>query len=245
MRLVDNLHAYIWTGRGNNCNSYLLANVLSGARSHVLIDPGHVTNELNERCLDHLLSSMERDGIEAGDIGLIINTHSHPDHCEANQALIEMTRAKEKAAGLQRARIALHQDEADYQKAVGEWFGRMFGREIKFEPDLYLKEGELDLGGLKLEVLLSPGHSPGSICLYWRDMEVLITGDVVFFGSVGRTDFPGGDGELLKKSIERLSQLEVEYLLPGHSTEFGSIISGKDKVKQNFDFIKMNYFPYL
>jgi len=67
----------------------------------------------------------------------------------------------------------------------------------------------------------------------------LISGDVVFAGSIGRTDFPGGSPSLLRKSIDELSQLDVEYLVPGHSTEMGSIISGKDKVKRNFYTVKM------
>jgi len=60
-----------------------------------------------------------------------------------------------------------------------------------------------------------------------------------------RTDLPGGDGKLLKDSIERMSELDIEYILPGHSTQFGSIIKGTDKIAKNFTFIKMNYFPML
>ena len=248
MRLLDNLYCYIWRGRGNNCHSYLFADVLGGDRPHVLIDPGHVVNELNERCLDHLLSTMEREGLKAEDIGLIINTHSHPDHCEANETVVERSKAKAGASSPKRALIAIHEDEAEYQRAVGALLARVLGREAKFEADFYLKEGQLNLGQerrINLDILHTPGHSPGSISLYWPDNRVLITGDVVFFGSVGRTDIPGGDGELLKQSIERLSKLDVEYLLPGHSTELGSIIRGKEKVKQNFDFIITNYFPLL
>jgi glyoxylase-like metal-dependent hydrolase (beta-lactamase superfamily II) len=191
---------------------------------------------------------LERDGLKAEDIGLIINTHSHPDHCEANEALVERSKAKAGANSAKRALITIHEDEAEYQRAMGALFAKMLGREVKFEADFYLKEGQLNLGQesrINLEILHTPGHSPGSISLYWPDNGVLITGDVVFFGSVGRTDIPGGDGELLKQSIERLSELDVEYLLPGHSTEFGSIIRGKEEVKQNFDFIIANYFPLL
>lgn len=248
MRLLDNLYCYIWKGRGNNCNSYLFTHVLRGDRPHVLIDPGHVVNELNERCLERLLSAMERDDIKPEDIGLIINTHTHPDHCEANQALVERSRAKPGTSGAKRALIAIHEEEAEYQRAMSKLLASMLGREVKFEPDFYLKEGNLNLGKegrLNFEVLHTPGHSPGSISLYWPDNAVLITGDVVFPRSVGRTDMPGGNGGLLKESIERLSQLDIEYLLPGHGTQFGSIIRGREKVRQNFAFIKINYFPYL
>jgi metal-dependent hydrolase (beta-lactamase superfamily II) len=62
---------------------------------------------------------------------------------------------------------------------------------------------------------------------------------------VGRTDIPGGDRKLLKESIERLSQLDVEYLLPGHSTEFGAVIEGREKVRQNFTHVRLKYFSFL
>ena len=62
---------------------------------------------------------------------------------------------------------------------------------------------------------------------------------MVFAGSVGRTDFPGGSPSLLRKSIDELSQLDVEYVVPGHSTDSGGIIAGKDKVRRNFYTVKM------
>jgi glyoxylase-like metal-dependent hydrolase (beta-lactamase superfamily II) len=246
MKLLENLYCYIWQGRGNNSNSYLFAHVLRGDRPHVLIDPGHVVNELQERCLDNLLGSIGRDGLQPEDIGLIINTHSHPDHCEANQSLVERSRAR--TGKPKQTLIALHQDEEGYRRAWGGMMARMLGRGVAFEPNFYLKEGDLNLGKekrLNLKVLHTPGHSPGSISLYWPDNRVLITGDVLFYGGVGRTDLSGGDGKLLRQSIERLSELDIEYLLPGHSTELGSIIKGSDKVRQNFAFVRLNYFPML
>ncbi len=244
MRLLENLYCYIWPGRGNNCNSYLFAHVLRGNRPHILIDPGQTVSELNERCLDQLLSALGRDGLKPEEIGLIINTHAHPDHCEANRSLVEMSKAK---AGNQTL-IALHEDEEKYRRVMMEYMTKMLGRQVAFEPNFYLKEGDLSLGKeskLSLKVLHTPGHSPGSISLYWADNRLLITGDVLFYGGIGRTDLPGGDGKLLKRSIERLSELDVEYLLPGHSTQFGAIIKGQDKVKQNFASVRLNYFPLL
>jgi len=245
MRLVDNIYAYLWKGRGNNCHSYLFSDVLRGKRPHVLVDPGHVVNGLSEKCLDKLTSSMLRDDIAPGGIGLIINTHSHPDHCEANQALAQMN--SESGAGGDQALIAIDRTEDDYRRAIAENMSRMMGLAVDFEPDFYLQEGELSLGRgdekLNLQIIRAPGHSPGSICIYSPKNKVLITGDVIFNGSVGRTDLPGGDSRALKQSIEKLSELDVEYLLPGHSTNYGDIIRGKNNVVQNFAFIRMNYFP--
>jgi hydroxyacylglutathione hydrolase len=247
MRLIDNLFCYFWTGRGNNCHSYLFSDVLRGARPHLLIDSGHVLNESREKCLDKLTAAVVKDGIKPEEIGLIINSHSHIDHCEANQALAQMGN-KGKTDG-DRGLIAITKTEDEYRKTDGEKLHRMLGVKLEFEPDFYLEEGDLNLGQgdkqLNLQVICTPGHSPGSISIYWPQNKVLITGDVVFNGSIGRTDFPGGDGKVLKQSIEKLSQLDVEYLLPGHDTEYGNIIKGKDKVARNFTFIRLNYFPML
>lgn len=248
MKLIENLHCYIWEGRGNNCHSYLFADVLRGERPHILIDPGHIANEMKEQCWEQLLRSLHKDGFSPENVGLVINTHSHIDHCEANQMVVEKSGAKAGKSKARQALIALHQEEDAYRQTIGQKLGELWGRRAEFEPNFYLQEGELRLGKedkLILNVLHTPGHSPGSLCLYWAKGKVLITGDLLFSGSTGRTDLPGGNGLLLKQSIEKISQLEVEYLLPGHSTEYGSILQGKEKVSQNFAFIKMNFFPLL
>ena len=245
MKLLENLYCYIWTGRGNNCNTYLFADLLRADRPHVIIDPGTVVNELGERCLERLLESMAGDGLQPEDIGLIINTHAHYDHFGASQALVGRARAR--PGKPQQPLVTLYEGEAGYLQAATEYMAGMPGADMAFEPSFYLREGELKLGkenSVSLQVIHTPGHTPGSISLYWADKKVLITGDLIFYGGVGRTDF-GGDGGQLKRSIERLSALDVEYLLPGHSTELGSIIKGADKVRQNFAAIRLNYFPML
>ncbi len=246
MLLLDNLHCYIWNGRGNNCNSYLFSDVLRGDRPHVLIDPGQVVNEMGERCLDTLLAGMSRDGIAPEDIGLIINTHGHYDHFGATQTLVERSRSK---GGKPKQTLnTIYEGEQDYLKAVHEYMARFPGQKpMSIQPTFYLKEGELNLGKdnkLSLTIIHTPGHTPGSISIYWPEGKALFTGDLLFAGGVGRTDF-GGDGRQLKASIERLSALDVEYLLPGHSTEMGAIIKGRDKVRQNFAMVKLDYFPVL
>jgi hydroxyacylglutathione hydrolase len=107
----------------------------------------------------------------------------------------------------------------------------------EYRVDFYLKEGDLQLGKHEFQVLETPGHSPGSLCLYWPRHRVLISGDVVFMQSVGRVDLPGGDAPTLKKSIERLGELPVELLIPGH----GSAIPGSQRVRSNFEFVKGAY----
>jgi len=92
-----------------------------------------------------------------------------------------------------------------------------------------------------MQVFLTPGHSPGSICLYWPTQRALFSGDLVFKEGLGRTDLPGGDGAKIKESIKRMSQLDVELLLAGH----GEIVFGAQEVKSNFDQIEDFWFRYV
>ncbi len=221
MKLVSNLYAYVWRGSDNNCNSYLLADVLNDRR-HLLIDPGHITTpSYRERGLDTLARNMETDGLSMQAIGLIILTHAHSDHCEAAKAIRNQKNAL----------VALHQaDEQIYA---------MTGAKV----DLYLEEGDLVLSGEKpvtLNVYHVPGHSPGHVALYWPEQKVLIAGDVIFYRSTGRVDLPGGSAQALKQSIQRLSELDIEYLLCGHPYGHPGIVKGREQVRENFDFIKRN-----
>jgi len=233
IRLGENFYSYVWLGRGNNCNTSLLAGTLRGKKPHVLVDPGQLRNEFGEPCFDSLTQAMKNDGINMEDIGLVIATHSHPDHVDATDLVVKRSGAL----------LTLSREEEEfYQEVRSKYLGALSLKMIETSPYFYLQEGDLSLGAkdkLAIKVLFTPGHSPGSLCLYLEDEKILISGDVVFFGSVGRTDFPGGSSSLLKKSIEKLSQLDVEHLVPGHNTELGSIVSGKDKVERNFQMVKM------
>jgi glyoxylase-like metal-dependent hydrolase (beta-lactamase superfamily II) len=247
MRLLENLFGYIWSGRGNNCNTYIFSHALRGDRPHVLIDPGQTVSEIGEPCLDILLGAMSKDGLKPEDIGLIINTHGHYDHFGATQALVERSRTKPGKPA--QTLSTIYEGEQDYLNLVKEYMAKMPGQKpIPFEPTFYLKEGELHLGTdgskVNLQVIHTPGHTPGSISIYWPDQKVLFTGDLLFYGGVGRTDF-GGSGKQLKQSIERISELDIHLLLPGHSTELGAVIKGENNIKQNFASIKLNYFPVL
>ena len=242
-KLAENLYCYIWQGRGNNCNTCFYTNVLRGERPHVIIDPGSIVNELGEPCFNSLELTMKRDGFKIEDIGLVINTHIHTDHCEATEAIVEKSRQKNKKDKAIQSLIALSREEEEYRRTVGEKLLGMLGSKApQFEPFIYLTEGDLSLGKerkINLQILHTPGHSPGSISIYWPDGKVLIPGDVIFYGSVGRTDFPGGSITTLKQSIDKLSKLDIEYLIPGHNTEYGSTIEGKEKVKRNFQAVRV------
>jgi len=221
MKLDPDLYAYPWKSmQENNCNSFVI-----GGDFPVLIDPGH------EHLAKGLLTQMEKDGNPMESLRLVMITHVHPDHFEA-------ARIFSKAGVL----LAMHPQEEAFFKEIGGDFFRAFGLDVpEFKIDFHLQEGDLKLGSKTFQVIHTPGHSPGSITLYWPEKKALFTGDVVFPMGVGRTDFPGGDGALLRKSIERLAQLDVEWLLSGH----GEVLKGKRNIQRNFSYIKSNYFDYL
>lgn len=221
MKLDSDLYAYPWVSmQENNCNSYLI-----GGDVPVLIDPGH------QHLVKNLINQMEKDKNRFEDIRLIFATHVHPDHFEATQTFAR--------AGVL---LALHPEEEKFMKEAGGEFYRGFGMEMpEIKVDFFLKEGELKLGTKTLQVLHTPGHSPGSISLYWPQKKALFTGDVVFAMGVGRTDFPGGDGNLLRDSIERLARLDAEWLLSGH----GEVLKGKKNIQRNFSYVRTNFFEYL
>lgn len=221
MKLGEVLYAYPWNHpSANNANSYLIR-----AGQVVLVDPGHL------EYLNLVFQAMRLDGIHEDSIQGVIATHAHPDHLEAMEAFAQ--RPVWTAMGLR--------DEA-FMREVGADFYRMMGiSPPKLRLDFLLKEGELLLGGERFQVLETPGHSPGSICIYWPAQKALFTGDVVFEMGVGRTDFPGGDGKALVLSIERLASLDVEVLLPGH----GNPLVGRKRIERNFQAIRQMYYPYL
>lgn len=232
VKLTENFYFYSWRGGGNNCNSCLLCHALEGKKPHVLIDPGHLSDELGESCFDSLTRAMEQDGFPLGDIGLVVCTHCHPDHFEAVDAVVDKG-----------ALMTMSREEDKFLQGMGKMFFPTFSATLpQSRPAFYLEDGDLDLDGrskVAIETLLTPGHTPGSICLYLGEEKILVSGDVVFYASVGRTDFPGGSSAQLLQSIDRLSHLDVEYLAPGHSTGMGDVIRGKKDVEHNFQMVRM------
>ncbi|MBN2398663.1 MAG: MBL fold metallo-hydrolase [Deltaproteobacteria bacterium] len=222
MKLDTDIYVYEWTHPfENNCNSFFI-----GGNVRALIDPGLTA------FLPDLLKKMEGDGIDAGAIQYVINTHSHPDHFEASGAFNNDPRV----------RIGMHRDGIAFLNDVGGHMYGMFGLDApKVEIDMPLEEGPLSLGDEAFEILHTPGHSPGSISLYWPSRKALFPGDVIFDQNIGRTDFPGGDSALLKESILKLSRLDVDYFLPGHL----GIIAGNENVRRNFRFVIERILPYI
>ncbi len=247
MEIIKDVFAYVWQGQGNNANSYALRYHLDGAPKYLLIDPGHnviatpmrdprnrqVMMLHEEPGLETLVEHLKKDGIATGDIGLIINTHGHIDHCEAAFVL----------AGDYGIRVGLHREDRDVcRRGMGDMLRLAGAGKEEAEavgPDLFLQEGELLLGKpdpVRLQIIHTPGHSAGSISIYWPEKKTLIAGDVIFYRSTGRWDLPGGDIRLLKQSVSRLAELDCELLLTGHPYGHPGIIKGKKEVQTNFSF---------
>ena len=185
---------YVWSGSGFDSNVYLID-------GEVLVDTGmgdffpQIKNEI---------STM---GIDVANIRTIVNTHHHFDHTGGDKKFRDWLKAN----------IAIHSaDRAPLEH--GETLAESLGRSAKFiTADISLSDGDvIRTKQFNLEVIHTPGHTHGSICLYERKKRFLISGDTLFADGVGRTDLPGGSGDELRRSLERLSKLDVEYIFPGH-----------------------------
>ncbi len=187
-------------GVGYDSNVYLLED-----EDPIVVDTG--TGMFADATLEEMSKIVPLKRVER-----IVLTHSHYDHI-GGAAMIQ------KATG---GRIYLHEDEAlplragDTSLALEGMFGEKL-RQIDLEP---LKTGQkMKCGSSELEVLHSPGHSPGSIVLHDGGMKSAIVGDTVFCdGGVGRWDLPGGDLVKLRKSIKRLEDLGLRNMYPGHGS---------------------------
>ncbi len=169
-----------------------------GAAKALVVDPG----EEPER----ILAEIEQTGAE---VEAILITHCHFDHVGAVTPLAEATGAPVYCPELEVPVLA------DIMSFTMPGFGPYEG----YEADETVKGGEtLELAGLTLDVLFTPGHSPGHVTYSVRGEDAIFSGDVLFQGSVGRVDLPGGDGPTLLRSIQSLldSHSAETTVYPGH-----------------------------
>jgi len=172
------------------------------SKEAVLIDPG------SKKAVEEAREVVERKDLK---VKYIVNTHEHPDHIAANAwAKIEFPKAL----------LAIHPEGAKNLKFwVESELGLLAGAEYSPQPELLLKEGdELFLGDNVFKVFHTPGHSPGSLVLYFPSGNLAVVGDLIFKGSIGRYDLPGSSYQELKSSILKVLK-EIDHratIIPGH-----------------------------
>ncbi len=162
------------------------------SKTCALIDPASETSKI--------LDIVESEGFS---VSYVINTHSHADHCAGNASIMSRTVS----------RLLIHgRDAKSLNKIRNKIFARVLGGKPSPKPDVLLKhDNKIKIGhNTTLKVLHTPGHSPGSICLYGNGH--VFTGDTLFVGVIGRTDFPGGSHSQLIKSVH-----ESIYTLPDNT----------------------------
>ena len=169
--------------------------VIADEGEALVIDPGEVTEDL-ARCLREYR------------VETVVNTHGHCDHCGGNAQVLADTGA----------RLVIHEQDLPLLRSIQQQ-GAMFGAPCPAspEPDGFLQDGDvITAGPLELEVRFAPGHSPGHVVLVGDGL--VFTGDVLFAGSIGRTDLTGGNHQQLLESIRStlLSLPDETQVYSGH-----------------------------
>lgn len=170
-----------------------------GTSEALVIDPGDEP--------DRIINFIKENKLN---VKYILCTHAHFDHVGALPELKQETGAQ----------VAIHEAEKEIYEGARD-MALFFGYDINKlpEPDILLNENDyIRIGKMEFRVLHTPGHSPGGLCLYGNG--VVFTGDTVFAGSVGRTDFYGGSMDDLKNSFKKILSLPAyTKILPGHGPE--------------------------
>lgn len=199
-------------------NTYILYNEFNEC---LIIDPGCYFQEEKEELKEYISSNKLKPKY-------LLNTHCHLDHVFGNKFVAE-------TYGLN---LHLHEEEVEVLKfapASGLMYNMPFDNYTG--EFVFLKEGDgVSLGSDRLEVVFLPGHSPASIGFWCKEQQFIVSGDVLFRGSIGRTDLPGGSFETLERSIkEKLYVLpDVTTVFSGHGPETSI---GFEKANNPFVFI--------
>lgn len=178
------INVHYFTFNGFQENTYIL---YDETKECVIIDPGCYTNEEQQELSNYI----DHNGLKPVKL---LNTHCHIDHVLGNNFV-----AKKYKIGLE-----MHEKDLPTLHATPE-YGHLYGFNIDKspEPTVLLNEGDtVKFGNSELDVVFAPGHSAGHIVFIANKEKFIIGGDVLFYGSIGRTDLPGGDYDTLINSIK-------------------------------------------
>lgn len=184
-------------------NTYIL---YDETKECIIIDPG-CSNRSEQEDMVQFIKDEELKPVK------LLNTHCHIDHVFGNSFIAKKYNLK----------LEIHKEDLQTLHSlpqVSALYG--LGAEESIEPSNFLEEGDqVKFGNSVLDVIFTPGHSPGSICFISHADKFVVGGDVLFYGSIGRTDLPGGDHETLLTSIrEKLFKLEDDYIVfSGHGRD--------------------------
>lgn len=184
-------------------NTYVL---YDETKECVIIDPGCFETDEKKELTDFL----ERHQLQ---VKMLLNTHCHVDHVLGNYYLKEKFKTQ---LLIPAGEVPVLQSA----KILAPLYG--FHQYEEATPDGYLEEGDtITFGSHSLSVIFAPGHSPGHVVFYNEPNGILISGDVLFYNSIGRTDLPGGDHNTLLNSIrQKLFRLPDSIkVYPGHGPE--------------------------
>jgi hydroxyacylglutathione hydrolase len=197
------------------CNCIVLGDSVSGEA--IVVDPGDEAAKV--------LATLDKHGLRCR---AILNTHTHIDHVGGNDEL----RAKTGA------RLMLHESDLplyDNLRVQAEWLGGMMRPPVRATVDEHVHQGDRVVAGeVVAEVLHTPGHTPGSLCFHLDGAEpLLLSGDTLFAGSVGRTDLWGGDYDQEIESIRRrlLTLDDSTRVIPGHGP---ATTIGRERLRNPF-----------
>ena len=180
-------------------NCYVLRNS-AAAIDCLIVDTGLEAGELVDFLRKHKLNPVA-----------VVLTHGHVDH------ITGLAEVREKYPG---TKVYIHKLDAEMLTGASSNISALMGQPFSTAPaDFACEQGDvIESAGIKLEVIHTPGHTPGGVCLYSSDDGIVFVGDTLFADSIGRTDFPGGSmGRLVKSIKEKLLTLPDDTVVyPGH-----------------------------